>query len=60
MRSAITAMQQTTKQIFEDQSLVNVEEKMATVKEVGPGSGVPHTYKSEPKKSYTRFSPPLP
>jgi len=31
MRSCITAMQQTTKQIFDDQSLINVEKRVATV-----------------------------
>lgn len=34
LRSSITAMQNTTKQIFQDSSLVNVEPKIATVKEV--------------------------
>ncbi|KAL6052352.1 phosphoenolpyruvate mutase [Balamuthia mandrillaris] len=34
MRSAITAMQQTSKRIFEEQSLVNVEPNIASVKEV--------------------------
>jgi len=34
MRSAITAMQATSKQIFEDQSLINVEEDVATLKTV--------------------------
>jgi len=34
LRSSITAMQNTTKQIYQDQSLVNVENKIATVKEV--------------------------
>jgi len=34
MRASIQAMQNTTKQIFQDQSLVNVEPKVVTVKEV--------------------------
>lgn len=34
LRSSITAMQNTTRQIFQDSSLVNVEPKIATVKEV--------------------------
>ncbi|KJE93786.1 phosphoenolpyruvate phosphomutase [Capsaspora owczarzaki ATCC 30864] len=34
MRTAISSMQATTKQIFQDQSLKNVETKIATVKEV--------------------------
>jgi phosphoenolpyruvate phosphomutase len=34
LRSCITAMQQTSKQIFEEQSLVNVEPRIATVNEV--------------------------
>jgi len=34
MRACITAMQQTSKQIFEDQSLANVEKKVASVNEV--------------------------
>jgi len=34
MRSAVTAMQQTAKTIFEDKSLINVEDKVASVKEV--------------------------
>jgi len=34
MRTAVTAMQATSKQIFEDQSLVNVEKKIASVNEV--------------------------
>lgn len=34
MRSAITAMQKTTQQIFEDESLVNVEDKVVPVKEI--------------------------
>ena len=33
-RASITAMQTTSKQIFQDSSLVNVENKIATVKEV--------------------------
>jgi phosphoenolpyruvate phosphomutase len=34
MRAAVTAMQETTKQIFEDQHLMNVEGKIASVPEV--------------------------
>lgn len=34
IRTAITAMQSTTKRIFEDQSLINVEGKVATVNEI--------------------------
>nr|ANM86843.1 phosphoenolpyruvate phosphomutase [Stygiella incarcerata] len=34
MRTCVTAMRDTTKRIFEDQSLVNVETKIASVKEV--------------------------
>jgi phosphoenolpyruvate phosphomutase len=34
LRSAITAMKETTKRIFEDQSLVGIEDKVATVSEV--------------------------
>eukprot|EP01136_Pigoraptor_vietnamica_P030962 Opistho-1_new@90898 len=34
MRAAITAMQKITKQIYTDQSLINVEKNIATVKEV--------------------------
>lgn len=34
LRTAVSAMQQTTAQIYKDQSLVNVENKIATVKEV--------------------------
>jgi len=34
MRAAVKAMQDTTAQIFKNQSLVGVEEKIATVKEV--------------------------
>eukprot|EP00048_Salpingoeca_helianthica_P014867 m.223947 g.223947 ORF g.223947 m.223947 type:complete len:311 (-) comp16361_c0_seq1:157-1089(-) len=34
MRTAVSAMQATTKQIFEDQSLINVEKKIASVNEV--------------------------
>ncbi|KAL3856180.1 hypothetical protein ACJMK2_010963 [Sinanodonta woodiana] len=34
LRSSIKTMQETTKQIFNDMSLVNVEKKIATVKEV--------------------------
>lgn len=34
MRSALTAMQDTARRIFEDESLINVEEKVATVGEV--------------------------
>jgi phosphoenolpyruvate phosphomutase len=34
LRSAVTAMQNTSRQIFQDQSLENVETKVATVKEV--------------------------
>lgn len=34
MRAAITSMQNVTKQIYTDQSLINVEDKVATVKEI--------------------------
>lgn len=34
MRSAVTAMQETAKQIFTDESLINVEDKIIPVKEV--------------------------
>ena len=34
MRTAVTAMQKTAKTIFEEQSLINIEDKVATVKEV--------------------------
>jgi len=34
LRSCVSAMQQTTKQIFNDQSLINVEPKIVPVKEV--------------------------
>lgn len=34
LRASITAMQNTTQQIYKDQSLVNVEKKIAAVKEV--------------------------
>eukprot|EP00054_Salpingoeca_dolichothecata_P012436 m.69020 g.69020 ORF g.69020 m.69020 type:complete len:322 (+) comp19948_c0_seq2:27-992(+) len=34
MRAAVTAMQNVTKQIYEDQSLINVEKEIATVPEV--------------------------
>jgi len=34
MRAAITAMQETSKRIFEDQSLINVEKKVVSVNEV--------------------------
>ena len=34
MRACVNAMQSVTKQIFEDQSLVNVEPNIVTVKEV--------------------------
>lgn len=34
MRAAITSMQNVTKTIFEEQSLINVEDKVATVKEI--------------------------
>lgn len=34
MRASVAAIQQTTQQIYQDQSLVNVEDKIATVKEI--------------------------
>jgi phosphoenolpyruvate phosphomutase len=34
LRTAIVAMQETTKRIFEDESLINVESNVATLKEV--------------------------
>lgn len=34
VRASITAMQQTSKQIFEDQSLINIEDRVATVSEI--------------------------
>jgi len=34
MRSAVSAMQKTAKQIFEEESLINIEDKVVTVKEV--------------------------
>ena len=49
MRSCITAMQKTTKQIFDDQSLVNVEPHIATVKEVFRLQGQPELDAAEKK-----------
>ncbi len=34
LRASVQAMQETTRQIFKDQSLINVEEKIVSVKEV--------------------------
>lgn len=34
MRSAVSAMQETSKRIYEDETLVNVETKVAKVKEI--------------------------
>ena len=49
MRSCITAMQQTTKKIFNDQSLVNVEPNIASVKEVFRLQGQPELDAAEKK-----------
>ena len=50
MRSAVTAMQQTAKQIFEDQNLLAVEENIATVNEIFRLQGAPEL--SEAEKLY--------
>jgi len=34
MRASVSAMQKTSRQIFEEQSLINVEKNVATVNEV--------------------------
>ena len=49
MRACISAMQQTSAQIFRDQSLVNVESKVATVKEVFRLQGQPELDAAEKK-----------
>ena len=34
LRASVKAIQQTTKQIYDDQSLINVEDKIVSVKEI--------------------------
>lgn len=47
MRSALATMQETAKQIFQDQSLINVEEKVAPLAEVFRLQGEPELEKAE-------------
>ncbi|MBX3227734.1 MAG: phosphoenolpyruvate mutase [Labilithrix sp.] len=47
MRSALATMQATAKQIFEDQSLINVEEKVAPLADVFRLQGEPELEKAE-------------
>ncbi len=47
MRSALATMQQTAKQIFQDQSLINVEEKVAPLADVFRLQGEPELEKAE-------------
>lgn len=47
MRSALATMQATARQIFNDQSLINVEEKVATIAEVFRLQGEPELEKAE-------------
>ena len=47
MRSALTTMQATAKQIFQDQSLINVEEKVAPLAEVFRLQGEPELEQAE-------------
>jgi phosphoenolpyruvate phosphomutase len=49
MRAAVTAMQTTSKQIFQDQSLVNVEKNVASVTEVFRLQGMDELSKAEKK-----------
>ena len=49
MRSCITAMQQTTKRIYEEQSLASVEPNIASVKEVFRLQGQPELDAAEKK-----------
>ncbi len=49
LRSSINAMQQTCKQIYQDQSLVNVEPNIVTVKEVFRLQGQPELDAAEKK-----------
>lgn len=49
MRAVVSAMQQTSKQIFEDQHLKNVEDKVATVSEVFRIQGMPELKEAEKK-----------
>ena len=56
MRSAITAMQQTARQIFEDRSLVNVEGKVVPVKEIFRLQGADELKQAEKRYLPTRTS----
>lgn len=49
VRAAITAMQQTSKQIFQDQSLINVEDQVATVSEIFRIQGADELKEAEKK-----------
>lgn len=49
VRAAITAMQKTSKQIYEDQSLINIEDKVSTVSEVFRIQGADELKRAEEK-----------
>ena len=49
LRSAISAMQKTTKQIFEDESLINIEDKVVSVSEVFRIQGAEELKQAEKK-----------